>query len=177
LVLVFDMNAPYELPQVLEAPDAFVKKFGQTVSLFGNTAVVASPVDSTQASGAGALYVIRNIQRRMPLTKRTRKGDLAPGAVDINFVAIGDSFISPSSQIAFTSTLGGLGSGAGKDNGGWTSPGNNLTLDLILKTRQLDAALKIGVVSKPLFNRPDAAIFQATLTGPLTIRRSTPTTA
>lgn len=148
-----------------DTPSGFVHHFGETLALCGNTAVIAAPIDSTQAADAGALYLLRPVQFAMPLQRRLRIGDYAPGAQDITFSSFSDCFMNAEGELAFTGKLGGLGSNAGKDTGGWASLAPAGGIELAMKTRQLEGALAIGAVGKALINRPDAAIFQASLTG------------
>lgn len=166
-VHVFGLDGAYV--QTLSPPDhddpALALRFGHALAICGSTAVVVEPHESTQAPLAGALYLFRNLQRPMTLQKVTRKGDFAPGGVEINFATIGESFINADGEMAFTSTLSGLGSNSGKDSGAWSTLGANQGLDLVLKSRQADGGVGIGIVSKPLINRPETGIFQATLTG------------
>lgn len=162
----------YEAPDPLYPP---LQKFGQTAALCGNMAVVAAPTESTQAEAAGALYLLKPAQVSMPLLKKAAKGEFAPGGVatatvagspEINYAGLGDAFINPDGEMAFTGKLSGTGSGGGKDTGGWsTLPVNWSGLNLALKSRQINDGVTIGIVSNPLINHSDAALFRATLTG------------
>lgn len=171
VVHVFSLDGAFI--QTLTPPDhdnpSLALKFGHAVAVYGNTAVVAEPHESTQASLNGALYLIRSVQRNMQFVKKTAKGDFAPGCVESSFAVLGDSFINADGEIAFASTLVGQGSNGGKDSGVWSMLGYNQGLDLVLKSRQTDGPLNIVSVSKPLINRPDTAIFQAILSGDKTV--------
>lgn len=139
--------------------------FAYAVSLYGNTALLAAPFDDTQATDAGAIYVTKQLTRPLPLVRVVAKGDYAPDAPEIEFNTMGEAFINSDGEIAFTSTLAGAGSNAGKDSGWFSTLWQQPWLDMILKSRSVDTGLMIGALSRPLLNHPDFGFAQATLTG------------
>ena len=169
---VYDLNsaATTEMMQ-LHPPDVQTGiRFGANTAWSGNTAVIAAPDDSplinnVQTTAAGSIYLMRPITRPMPLTKVAAKGDSAPGAAETNFNLWKDAYLNRDGAIAFASSLTGFGSNRNKDTGVWNTLATGNPLDLSLKSRQVDGAVSILSVSKPLINRQTNSIFQAMLTG------------
>ncbi|MCB1231383.1 MAG: hypothetical protein KDN19_14010 [Verrucomicrobiae bacterium] len=139
--------------------------FGSGLALRGETLYASAPMDSTQASQAGALYVMKPIVRPTPLTKVTARGDYAPGAPDVRFNRMGDAFINPDGEIAFISTLNGPGSGGGKDMGLFSTLKAKPLMNLVAKRRGPLVGTVANVISKPLINAPGRSIFLSSLTG------------
>ena len=134
------------------------------MALFGETAIVAASKDSTAGPNVGSVYLIKPITSQLPLQKVTAKGDFASGAESVLFNAFSDVNINADSEIAFTSTLTGPGSNAGKDTGIWSTL-NSPGLELLKKSRG-DFANEIGTikqVTKALLNEPGRAIYQTSL--------------
>ncbi len=138
--------------------------FGSAVALFGETAIIAASNDSTAGPNVGSVYVIKPITSQMPLKKVAARGDFAPGAESILFNAFSDVCINADSEIAFTSTLTGPGSNAGKDTGIWSTL-NPTGLELGNKSRNLSVGGvgTINVLTRALLNTPSRAIYQASL--------------
>lgn len=140
--------------------------FGSAVALVGETAIIAASKDSLsiERPNVGSVYVIKPITSQMPLKKVAARGDFAPGAESILFNAFSDVCINADSEIAFTSTLTGPGSNAGKDTGIWSTL-NPAGLELGNKSRNLfDGGVgTINVLTRALLNVPSRAIYQASL--------------
>jgi hypothetical protein len=162
---VFDLNSSTttELMKI-PAPQNTAQAFGSAVALLGETAIIAASKDSTAGSNVGSLYLIKPITSQMPLKKVVAKGDFAPGAESIFFNAFSDVCINADSEIAFSSTLAGLGSNAGKDIGVWSTLTSSL--ELMNKSRNKFSSAETGtinVITKALLNEPGRAIYQASL--------------
>jgi len=165
-VYVFDLNSSGTTEmKSLSRPDPDGFNFGEAIALAGNTAVIASAYDDTQANNTGALYIYKPITRPMPLTKVTAKGDYAPGAVDITFNAFGDMLQNFDGEIAFSSSLTGPGSGKGRDVGVWDTLGFGSALNLLAKSRDNLGPI-ISSVSGVLNNHRDRSVFRAKFTTP-----------
>ncbi len=147
----------------LNAPEISfsIQRFGSPVALCGTTAVVAIPLDDTQAVNAGALCVFRNVQCRMPVFKWVAKGDYAPGAADISFATLGECYSTPLGS-AFVSTLSGAGSNGGKDSGLWVNAGG---FRLAHKTRDIEGGSTITAITNLRSCNPAAVLYQAKLGG------------
>lgn len=167
-IYLYDLNstATTEFQKVLP-PDGGSRYFGHNVSICGNQAVMLAPYDSTQASSAGAAYVMQPIMRPMPLTKVAAKADFAPGAVDSSFGTIGDAFMNVNGAVTFASTTTGPGSNGSKDTGIWTTMNASVPLNLMLKSRMIDpvGSLPLVSVSAPLANIASTSIFRGILGG------------
>lgn len=162
---VFDLNSnsTTELMKI-PAPQNTAQAFGSSVALMGETAIIAASKDSTGGKPTdqlGSLYLLKPITSQLPLKKIVAKGDFAPGAESIFFNAFSDVCINADSEIAFTSTLTGVGSNAGKDTGVFSSL-NPTGLELFKKSRGDFAAGKgtINQVTKALLNEPGRTIYQ-----------------
>lgn len=163
---VFDLNSASNTEmRGLSSQDPNVFALGGSAAVLGSTLYVAAGEDSTQGSQAGAVLMYRPVIRPMPLVKVTATGDSAPGAVDIFFKTLGDASLNSQSEIAFSSTLSGVGSNAGKDVGIWNNLLDASWLDLVLKSRGPDGALTLTSVVKPLLNNNAYSFLQATLSG------------
>lgn len=162
---LFDLNSSSTTEFQKLVAGEMQSNFAQAVALHGHTALLAAPFDDMQAEDGGAVYVTRPLTRPMPLTRVAAKADYAPDAPEINFNTIGEAFINPDGEIAFTSTLAGAGSNAGKDNGWFSTLWQSPWMDMVLKTRSVHSGLIIGALSRPLINHPSFGFAQATLTG------------
>ena len=162
---IFDLHTTNttELMKI-PAPQNSAQAFGSSVALLGETAIIAASKDSTAGFNVGSVYLVKPITSQMPLKKVVAKGDFAPGAESILFNAFSDVYINADSEIAFTSTLTGPGSNAGKDTGIWSTL-NPTGLELLNKSRnQFKGGVgTINVVTKALLNEPSRAIYQASL--------------
>ncbi len=148
----------------IPAPQNTAQAFGSAVALVGETAIIAASNDSTAGPNVGSVYIIKPITSQMPLKKVAARGDFAPGAESILFNAFSDVCINADSEIAFTSTLTGPGSNAGKDTGIWSTL-NPAGLELGNKSRNLSVGGvgTINVLTRALLNAPSRAIYQASL--------------
>ena len=159
-IYLYDLNAlnattpPGTEFQKLIPPDGGTTRFGLTVAIFGNQAAITAPDDNTQSAGAGAVYLMSPVQRPMPLTKVTAKGDFAPGANESNFGLIGDAFVSPLGEVALSSHTASAGPAwfGVLDVGIWNTLAPGQPLDLVLKSHNIDNGLLLGTVYNPLAN-------------------------
>ena len=149
-------------PPDVTAPD---QRFGMFAAMHGSTIVAAADGDSTQASGAGAAYILRKVTRELGLTKVAGRGEFAPGAVDISFGSFSNVGLNSDGEVAFTSTLTGAGSGGGKDTGAWNRLSGSL--DLSIKSRQAlgFGGINTGAVSQVLINGTSNAWIRCSLSG------------
>ena len=99
------------------------------------------------------------------------KGNSAPGAPDTTFNTLGDAFVNASGKVAFASTLAGVNSHGGTDNGIWTTmktPAGGL--QLAVKSNDVLAGFANGTVATmapPLINEDGHILTLATMkTGP-----------
>lgn len=168
-VYAFDLSSSSTTEmRIIHQPDGEdnFDDFGGKVSIANGTLVVSASREDTQATDAGALYLFRTITRPTPMTKVAARGDFSPGTADTTFKTFGDAFINPDGEVVFTSALTGFGSNGGRDTGFWSTMAAFNPLDLVLKSRDTVTGSPVGVVSKALSNRPNMAIYQATITGP-----------
>ncbi|MCB1209436.1 MAG: FG-GAP repeat protein, partial [Verrucomicrobiales bacterium] len=154
--------------QTIPAPngDTSTQGFGAAVALDGNMLVVSAPDDSTQATGAGCVHVIRPLIRPMEYDRVLGKGDFAPGAADIAYGTLGDVFVNASGAIAFSSTLTGAGSNRGRDFGVFTDITTTGSQELVFKSRQVvSGSVLYGKPSMISSNDSDLVVGLCTLSG------------
>ena len=164
---VFDLrSASNNELKALTPGDSFSPVFGiGGVAIYQGTVLGTAEADNTLANGCGAVYAFRTVTRPLPMTKVAARGDFAPGAAETTYATLGDAFINSDSEVAFTSTLTGGGSNAGKDNGMWSTMAMNNTLDLVLKSRDTVLGGNVVSVSRPIINATDTALYRITRSG------------
>ncbi|MCX6857726.1 MAG: hypothetical protein NTV80_22815 [Verrucomicrobia bacterium] len=94
------------------------------------------------------------------MTKVAARGDYAPGMVDASYGSFGEAFIDPLAEVAYSSTLTGLGSSNGKAIGAWSD------LYGSVGHRALLGAGTVLSLGRPVLNRSDRAFYQTRFTGP-----------
>jgi hypothetical protein len=147
---VYDLGATHGTEAWrIPSPEGSEIGFGTCLAMWGDTVVVAAPLDDTQAMNAGAVYILRNVRAAMGLTKVAARNDFAPGAVDISYNSFNNVSISPTGTVAFTSGLTGTGSNKGTDTAAFS---HLLGTDLLLKSRDVLGGTSIGKVNTQWHN-------------------------
>lgn len=159
---VFDINSnsTTEMQRIVE-PDGVDNAYGgSALALHQGTAVAAAGEDATLGTNSGALCVSRTMSSPLGMTKVAARGDYAPGMVDASYGSFGEAFIDPLAEVAYSSTLTGLGSSNGKAIGAWSD------LYGSVGHRALLGAGTVLSLGRPVLNRSDRAFYQTRFTGP-----------
>jgi hypothetical protein len=165
-VHLFDSKTGAYLSEIVPpAGDINFQRFGTAVALDGPVMLTTAPEDGTQATSAGAAYLVRPITNEMPYTKVIAKGDYAPGTVDINIGTIGDCFVNALGKTIFTSTLSGAGA-LSSDSAAFSDVATAGVLELQRRSRTAySAGESYAAISRVTMNDDNLAVGYSTLTG------------
>jgi hypothetical protein len=103
--VLFDLVNGDELGRIVGPDVASGDKHGFGVALSGNRALISAINDDDFGSNSGAAYFYRGLAGPMPLDTVVKKGDFAPGALDVDFASFPEAFLNDGSEVAFSTLL------------------------------------------------------------------------
>lgn len=173
----------YEIPGGTQVAELHIPngadedRMGSAVALCGNLAVVGMDGDDDVGDDSGSATIFDPVNGKLPMMSVMKTGDFAPEVPGGLFNTPKTAVTSPIGAALITGTLKPVGvkSGGGsagvppsppvspRDTGAFSTMAGQL--DLLIKSRdELTGGEKVSKVMDPIFNLPDAAVFQGILT-------------
>jgi hypothetical protein len=131
------------------APDfSSSARFGLSVALGFNMAVVGAPDGKAQGPSSGSVYKLSPVAGVLSMKSVAKAGDFAPGAPDTTYSRFNNLAVNLSNGATlFTARLMGEGSDRNRDEGAWSDLSGSVELNplnLVAKRRQDLAAFGVG---------------------------------
>lgn len=154
VVWLYDFDRLEPIDEILPGDGRAFQRFGRSLALCGNRALIGAPRDDTTGSEIGAAYTFDPLLTPLPARKVAALGDFAPGVNDAQLGAQISSAVSPDGAVSVLSTLFGPGAPRGR-NVGWFHSGfgdGSLKKSVVIGD-DIGSGLRPAVLTAPIYNR------------------------